>query len=75
MGACTYGLDRILAANSALFITLLYATTRRNPTNHLSVQGFRPSFPRPVSHILDTGHLTHIAWREVQMEPPRSRSA
>ena len=35
MGACTYGLDQILAANSVLFITLLYATTRRNPTNHL----------------------------------------
>ena len=42
MGACTYGLDQILAANRVLFITLLYATTRRNPIDHLSVQGWFP---------------------------------
>ena len=34
-----------------------------------------PNFPRPVSHMLETGHSTHAALRERQMVPPRSRRA
>ena len=62
MGACTYGLDQILAANSALFITLLYATTRRNPTNHLSVQGWFPT-QLSSSSLTHTGHGAPDAYR------------